>query len=356
MTTAALLYGANGFTGRAIAHQLAGTMDLVLGGRDEGRVRAVAEPLGLGWRVFDLADPGHVAAGLAGITAVLHAAGPFAQTARPMVDACLASGVHYLDLGGEWPVFAELMARDAEARAAGVMLLPGTGLTVAATDCLMARAVELWPDTVRLCLGISRAQVISRGSVTTMVSLLGPDALIRRGGELVSVPAGSLTRAFDFGGGLSEAVATSWADVVTGEWDHGSARHRGLFRNALGAARGLSRRGAGDGHYRGAAVAPAWRRPRPRLARAARRRRAGCRALYHGGRGARSLAAGAAAGAAHARWLRRQRADRRRGAAAGCCRARPPPGFATPARAFGANFVVESGAGLFLADGGRAAA
>lgn len=355
MTTAALLYGANGFTGRAIAHQLAGTMDLVLGGRDEGRVRAVAEPLGLGWRVFDLADPGQVAAGLAGITAVLHAAGPFAQTARPMVDACLASGVHYLDLGGEWPVFAELMARDPEARAAGVMLLPGTGLTVAATDCLMTRAVELWPDTVRLCLGISRAQVISRGSVTTMASLLGPDALIRRGGELVSVPAGSLTRAFDFGGGLSEAVATSWADVVTGEWTTGvrdievySEMHwaqRAGFR-AGGLAMGTT--GAQPWRQLGGALARAWpEQPGAAVQEVARFtmvvealdpwrrvRRLALRTLD--GYGASVLTAAEA--------LRRVLSGT------------APPGFATPARAFGANFVVESGAGLFLADGGRAAA
>ena len=41
--------------------------------------------------------------------------------------------------------------------------------------------------------------------------------MIRRGGQLVSVPAGSLTHAFDFGEGLTEATALSWADVVTGQ-------------------------------------------------------------------------------------------------------------------------------------------
>lgn len=355
MSAVALLYGASGFTGRAVAHQLAGTMDLILAGRDEGRVRAVAEPLGLGWRVFDLADPQHIAAQLAGITAVLHAAGPFEQTARPMVDACLAARAHYIDLGGEWPVFAELMARDSEARAAGVMLLPGAGLTVAATDCLLARVVELWPDTARLCLGISRAQVISRGSVTTMAGLLGPDALIRRGGELVAVPAGSLTRGFDFGAGLSEAVATSWADVVTGEWTTGvrdievySEMHwaqRAGFR-AGGLAMGTT--GVEPWRQLGGTLARAWPEQPSASEREAARftmvvealdpwrrvRRLALRTLD--GYGASVLTAAEA--------LRRVLAGT------------APPGFATPARAFGSNFVAESGAGLFVADGGRAAA
>ena len=47
----ALLYGATGYTGRAIAAALAnehgGKIDLVLAGRNERAVRAVAEPLGL---------------------------------------------------------------------------------------------------------------------------------------------------------------------------------------------------------------------------------------------------------------------------------------------------------------------
>ena len=36
---------------------------------------------------------------------VLHAAGPFEQTAAPMLAACLGAGAHYLDLSGEWPGF-----------------------------------------------------------------------------------------------------------------------------------------------------------------------------------------------------------------------------------------------------------
>ena len=41
------------------------------------------------------------------------------QTARPMLDACLKAGVHYLDITGEIDVFEALAARDAEAKAAG---------------------------------------------------------------------------------------------------------------------------------------------------------------------------------------------------------------------------------------------
>ena len=212
-----LLYGANGYTGSLVAQHLAQELDLVLAGRNAEALRALAEPLGLEWRCFDLSSPALIGSMLADISVVLHAAGPFAQTALPMAQACLATGTHYLDFSGEWPVFQALTELDQAAQAAGVMLLPGIGLTVATSDCLLARAVELWPDTTKLCLGISHPQIISRGSAGTMAGMFAAEAPIRRGGRLVNVPAGSLARSFDFSAGLRDAVAISWADIVTGE-------------------------------------------------------------------------------------------------------------------------------------------
>ena len=221
MTGRVILYGASGYTGRMIAAQLDGVADLVLAGRNADRVAAVAKATGREWLAFDLSDPKETVAALAGAAILLNAAGPFDRTAMPLIDGCLATGTHYLDLGGEWPVFIDIMARDAEARAAGIMLLPGAGLTIAATDCLLLRAKELWPDTVQLDLGISRAQVVSRGSATSMSGLVAPTALVCRKGELTEIPSGSLAKSFDFGAGMSEAVAMSWADVVTAPFTTG---------------------------------------------------------------------------------------------------------------------------------------
>ena len=61
------------------------------------------------------------------VLVVLHCAGPYMVTSKPMVDGCLRTGTHYLDLTGEIPVYEELAARNAEGKARGVMLLPGVG-------------------------------------------------------------------------------------------------------------------------------------------------------------------------------------------------------------------------------------
>ena len=47
-----------------------------------------------------------------------------------MADACVQAGAHYIDITGEIPVFERLAARDGEARARGIMLLPGAGFDV----------------------------------------------------------------------------------------------------------------------------------------------------------------------------------------------------------------------------------
>ena len=220
MSGRVLLYGATGYTGQLVARRLGdAAVDVVLAGRDREGVRQVAEPLGLAWTAFDLGDADLGA--LTGVDVVLHAAGPFEQTAAPMLAACLRAGAHYLDLSGEWPGFVDAMAADAAARAAEVMVMPGVGLTIVATDCLLAMAKEAQPDAVMLRLGVSRPQVITRGTVVSASTLLSPQVVIRRDGELATVPAGSLSHAFDFGEGLREATAMSWADVVTGQFSTG---------------------------------------------------------------------------------------------------------------------------------------
>ncbi|MDP1891967.1 MAG: saccharopine dehydrogenase NADP-binding domain-containing protein, partial [Gemmatimonadaceae bacterium] len=123
-----IIYGATGYTGQLVVDEcLSQGMRPALAGRDAASVRALAQRHGLEWRAASLDDAAALDRALAGATVVIHCAGPFARTSRPMADACLRNRVHYLDITGEIAVFEALAARDTEARAAGVMLLPGAG-------------------------------------------------------------------------------------------------------------------------------------------------------------------------------------------------------------------------------------
>jgi short subunit dehydrogenase-like uncharacterized protein len=217
-----LIYGANGYTGHLIA-RIAAQQGLkpVLAGRSANAVASVAQPLGLETRAFSLEDPAKVAAGLAGMSAVIHCAGPFAHTAKEMADGCLRARVHYLDITGEVTVFESLAARDAEARSAGVMLLPGAGFDVVPSDCLGAHLKQLLPSATRLTLGFQLLGRVSRGTANTVVENLSRGGLVRRGGVLTPVPAAWRTRIIDFGRGPVSAMSIPWGDVSTAFYSTG---------------------------------------------------------------------------------------------------------------------------------------
>src|SRR5438105_3947895 len=143
-----LLYGSTGYTGDLIARTAAAYgLKPILAGRDQQAVAAQARKYGLEHRVFTLDD-----VDLSGIDAVLHCAGPFIHTALPMAEACIAAGVHYIDITGEIDVFESLHALDTRAKAAGVQLLPGAGFDVVPSDCLALYLKERMPDAKHLML------------------------------------------------------------------------------------------------------------------------------------------------------------------------------------------------------------
>jgi short subunit dehydrogenase-like uncharacterized protein len=222
LPTPLLLYGANGYTGALIA-RLAAERGLrpILAGRNHGAVAAVAAPLGLEYRAFALEDAAALHAALAEVRAVLLCAGPFAHTARRVADACLRSKTHYLDITGEIAVFEALAARDAEARAAGVMLLPGVGFDVVPSDCLAAHLKRQLPGATQLALAFQALGRMSRGTANTAIENLARGGMVRRDGQLVAVPANYKRRIVDFGRGPITVSAIPWGDVSTAYYSTG---------------------------------------------------------------------------------------------------------------------------------------
>jgi short subunit dehydrogenase-like uncharacterized protein len=215
--TTALLYGAYGYTGELTARfAKARGVRLILAGRDAARTSEVAQRWGAEHRVFALDDPHALDEGLRGVSAVLHCAGPFARTSRPMVDACIRNKAHYLDITGEVSVFEDCAKRDAEARNAGVMILPGAGFDVVPSDCLAAHMKRRLPDATHLTLAFRGLSTVSHGTATTMIENLNGGGLVRRGGVLTPIKNGELTREVDYGDGKQRmSMAIPWGDVST---------------------------------------------------------------------------------------------------------------------------------------------
>jgi short subunit dehydrogenase-like uncharacterized protein len=210
-----LIYGATGYTGKLVAMQARDSgLSFEIAGRNAEQMAALGSQLGVPLRVFALDDPAAIAAGLAGVTAVLNCAGPFASTARPLMEACIACGVHYLDITAEYKVYALAEAWSERAAAAGVMLLPGVGWDVVPSDCLalyLAAKVDQ-PRCLRIALQVANS--MSRGSATSVGEILGVGVLVRVDGAIVATPDAKARR-FDFGAGPVDSVPLSFGDLIT---------------------------------------------------------------------------------------------------------------------------------------------
>ncbi len=217
-----MIYGANGYTGELIANYAKSLgHQPILAGRSENKIVALAKQLELPYRVVDLADSQALRQALGDVQLVVHCAGPFELTAAPMIDACIATATHYLDITGELTVFEYAHQRDAEARAAGIVLCPGVGFDVIPTDCVAAQLKALLPDATELTLGFDSSSRMSRGTAKTSVRRLGEGGAVRRNGVITPVPLAYRTRRIDFGGGEKLAMTIPWGDVSTAYYSTG---------------------------------------------------------------------------------------------------------------------------------------
>ena len=212
-----LLYGANGYTGKLIA-RLAKSQGLkpILAGRNSVQLEQLGKELDMPWRSFSLYSHEEIVANLQDVKVVLHCAGPFSQTFRPMFNACLSAKVNYLDVTGEIGVFEELFARDSDCKDAGITAISGVGFDVVPTDCLAARIKEHLPEATHLRLGIAGIGAgISRGTAKTMFEGTAHGGCIRQDGKLVTVPLAYKTTKFTFNHASTIAVTMPWGDLAT---------------------------------------------------------------------------------------------------------------------------------------------
>lgn len=217
-----LIYGAYGFTGQLITEEAVKQgLQPILAGRNEAKVRKLAEQHKLPWEAFALEDTDRLMKVLRGVDVVLHAAGPYSHTAAPMVEACLKQQCHYLDITGEIGVFEMMAGLNAEAEKAGICLLPGCGFDVVPTDCLSSFLHEQMPDATHLELAFKGAGSPSRGTALTMLENIDKGGMIRENGKLKSVPGAWKVQNWNFGKGPRPAMTIPWGDVSTAYYSTG---------------------------------------------------------------------------------------------------------------------------------------
>ncbi len=139
-----------------------------------------------------------------------------------MVEACLETGTHYVDINGDIAVFQMLKGYDQSAKDAGIMILPGAGFDVVPTDCTSLLLKKLLPDAVSLKLAFATiGGGLSHGTASTMVDKLGEGGNIRKDGKIIKVPLGQKGFTVDFGKKKLFVMSIPWGDVSTAHFTTG---------------------------------------------------------------------------------------------------------------------------------------
>ncbi len=212
-----LLYGANGYTGQLIAKMAADYgLTPILAGRNEASLQTLAAALQLPYKVFDLADSKSLQSALAEVSVVLHAAGPFQFTSKMMIEACLATNTHYLDITGEIGVFENAKRYSYQAKEAGIMIMPGVGFDVVPTDCTALYLKNALPDVTHLKLAFAMVGgKLSHGTAATMAEGLGEGGAVRENGKIAKKPLGHKGFWVDFGIKKLFVICIPWGDIST---------------------------------------------------------------------------------------------------------------------------------------------
>jgi short subunit dehydrogenase-like uncharacterized protein len=220
------VYGAAGAIGRRIAAALVERGAAVrLVGRDRLRLVAAADELGLvpgDVVAAPIHDRAALIAALAGCTAVIGAAGPFARVGPALAAAAVAAEVHYLDVAIE-PGFVRALYEEHEsaARRSGRCLVSAVGgfgaLGDWAADWAVAAlaAVDEPVAAIEIAYGFDGAAIAPGMARSLVAALAGPAPRWQRGrwDEVAPTARG---KTIDFGDlGLRRARPFATVEAIT---------------------------------------------------------------------------------------------------------------------------------------------
>lgn len=143
------VFGAYGHTGRFVVAELCRRgWTPILSGRDAEKLAALGGLFPtLEQRTASAEDPASLDHALDGSMAVINCAGPFLDTAVPMIEAALRARIHYLDVCAEQRAVLDVYERFPDAaKAAGVTVMPAMAFYGGLADLLATATLDDWPD------------------------------------------------------------------------------------------------------------------------------------------------------------------------------------------------------------------
>jgi short subunit dehydrogenase-like uncharacterized protein len=208
------VYGAAGHTGRFVVAELQRRgMPVVAVGRN-----AASLPADVTRRVAAIGDPWALLEAFSGCGVVINCAGPFLDTARPVIEAAIGVGASYVDVTAEQASAMDAFERfDAPARDAGVAVIPAAGFYGGLADLLATALVGPQGDGHDLTVAIALDRwwptegTRKTGERNTVPRLVVDDHRL----VPMPLPAAASTWAFGAPHGEQAMVELPFSEVIT---------------------------------------------------------------------------------------------------------------------------------------------
>jgi len=152
------VFGAYGHTGRFVVSQLRKRgWRAILSGRDADKLNAMAsQHAGSEVRVASVDNPHSLDRAISGANAVINCAGPFLDTAVPIIEAAIRSGIHYLDVAAEQGAVLNVFERFADfSRSASVVIAPAMAFYGGLGDLMATTAMGEWDCADEICIAVA---------------------------------------------------------------------------------------------------------------------------------------------------------------------------------------------------------
>jgi short subunit dehydrogenase-like uncharacterized protein len=155
---AVTVFGAYGHTGKFVVAELVKRgYTPILSGRSNDKLNAICIIYpDLEIRPASIDDPNSLDNALEGAIAVINCAGPFLDTATPLIEAALRNRVHYLDMAAEQQcVLATYERFTKEALDKGILIMPAMAFYGGLADLLATAAIGDWATADSIDIGIA---------------------------------------------------------------------------------------------------------------------------------------------------------------------------------------------------------
>jgi hypothetical protein len=155
---AVTVFGAYGHTGRFVVAELHKRgWKTILSGRDAAKLNQVAAQCPESEaRVASVDDDGSLDRAMADASAVINCAGPFIDTAIPIIEAALRAGIHYFDVAAEQVAVLAVFERFSRAaKEAGVVIAPAMAFYGGLGDLLATAAMGEWSVADEILIGVA---------------------------------------------------------------------------------------------------------------------------------------------------------------------------------------------------------